>query len=232
MVKPHCSASTQRQQRCRAGRASRSALAACVVLAGCANDSQRTTTEGALVGAAILGVLGHAVGGRDGALVGATLGAAAGAAYGDQVANQKAALAQREDTLQASIDRAHAAVALLQSNNKQIEQRIAALDQSLRAIQATRATVEVKRKQLLAHQQSTRETAEQIDQQLAQVRNEIGAQQTSLKTEVQRAKETKQAVPESKLRLMTVAINDLQDQQSRLERARQQLLLLDRRRAY
>lgn len=230
MVKRQCSTSAYRHRGPPA--IWRSALAASVALMGCANDAQRTTAEGAAAGSAIGAVIGHLVGGRDGALVGAALGAAAGGVHGKQVADQKSALAQREDALQASIDRAQSMVAQLQSNNKQIEQRVTALDQSLRAIQATRATVEAKRKQLLAHQQSTREAVEQVDQNLVLVRNEIGQQQASLQAEVHRAKEAKQPLPEAKLRLITVAMSDLQDQQTRLERARQQLLLLDRRRAY
>ena len=59
-----------------------------LALTGCASmsDSQRTKTEGTLVGAgtgALLGaVIGGVVGGRDGALIGAAIGTAAGGAAG------------------------------------------------------------------------------------------------------------------------------------------------------
>jgi hypothetical protein len=51
-------------------------------LTGCANDQQRTRTEGAGIGAVLGAVVGHALGGRDGAIAAPAIGGVAGGVAG------------------------------------------------------------------------------------------------------------------------------------------------------
>jgi uncharacterized protein YcfJ len=90
------------------------ALAAC---SNIKNDSTRTTTEGAMAGAAggaLLGAgAGALLGGKNkknamlaGAAAGAVVGAAAGGAYGHSVAKKKEGYARTEDALNAQLRKA------------------------------------------------------------------------------------------------------------------------------
>lgn len=72
-----------------------SLLAAAMVLSACADDPNRRTKIGAVVGAVTGGVIGHQVDGDKGKYVGAAVGALAGAGVGKYMDNQHAELQER-----------------------------------------------------------------------------------------------------------------------------------------
>ena len=65
------------------------ALASAVTIAGCANDPNRNTKRGAVIGAVAGGVLGHQVDGDKGRYIGAAVGAIAGGAAGNYMDRQR-----------------------------------------------------------------------------------------------------------------------------------------------
>lgn len=65
------------------------ALAATLTVASCANDPNRNTKRGAVIGAVAGGVLGHQVDGDKGRFIGAAVGAIAGGAAGNYMDRQR-----------------------------------------------------------------------------------------------------------------------------------------------
>lgn len=65
------------------------AVAAAIAVAGCANDPNRNTKRGAVIGAVAGGVLGHQVDGDKGRFIGAAVGAIAGGAAGNYMDRQR-----------------------------------------------------------------------------------------------------------------------------------------------
>ena len=228
-----------RETSCRALLVGNRAVALAVALAtvGCASgppsDSQRTVGEGAAFGALIGALLGAAAAdNRRGAAVGAALGAAAGTAVGMGVADKKAAYARREDALRASADRAQALVAETRQANETLDGEIAQLQASVQRLRAEQMSAEAQRELAQSNQQAVLAAMGRIDQQLQSVRQEISRQVSLAQAEQKQAAETRQPVAEQGLRLVSAGVRDLQGQERALERARQQLLLLDPRRAY
>lgn len=115
----------------------------CLAIAGCANDQQRTVTQGttigaiggAVVGAGLGALTGLAVGGGNtqsivtgmvaGAAAGAAAGGVAGYQWGQQVAIKKSQYASSEAYLQANINQAQAVTAAARKENALLASKIA-----------------------------------------------------------------------------------------------------------
>lgn len=133
---------------------------------GCANikdDKTRTKTEGTLVGgglgAAIGAGVGALVGGKKGAAIGAGIGAGVGAAIGfgvgTHIANKKAEYATEEAWLDACIEDAQRTNDTLREHNsalsaelKILEKQTAALQNSYKAKQASKAQLASEKKKI------------------------------------------------------------------------------------
>ena len=130
-------------------------LLLCIVLSGCANDQQRTKTQGAVigtVGGAIVGgglglVVGVLSGNRNnigrfviaGAAAGAAIGGVAGYKWGERVAFKKEQYKTSEDRLRANIARADAVRAAADQENKQLRSDIAQYQQQLQEMSSDAA---------------------------------------------------------------------------------------------
>jgi chromosome segregation ATPase len=126
------------------------------------SESQKTTAQGAgvgaLLGAAVGGVIGHQSGkGATGAVVGGLLGAAAGAAYGNHVAGKKAEFASQEDYLDAVLAQAEKVRDDTQQQNQALRTEIASLEKQVATTLET-----------YARNQSSRADALELKQQLEQ----------------------------------------------------------------
>jgi hypothetical protein len=130
-------------------------LLLCIALAGCANDQQRTKTQGAVigtVGGAIVGgglglLVGVLSGNRNdigrfviaGAAAGAAIGGVAGYKWGERVAFKKEQYKTAEDRLRANIARADAVRAAADQENKQLRSDIAQYQQQLQQMSSDAA---------------------------------------------------------------------------------------------
>lgn len=100
------------------------------------SDNQRTTAEGAgmgaVLGAAVGGIIGHQSGsGAEGAIIGGLLGAAMGGLYGNHVAGKKAEFASEEEYLDAVLAEARRVRDEAEQHNRTLETEIAQLDQQV-----------------------------------------------------------------------------------------------------
>jgi len=130
-------------------------LLLCFALAGCATDSQRTKTQGTVIGAAggavLLGGLGALAGAlsgnRDniakyaiaGAVAGAALGGVAGYKWGERVVIKKEQYKNSEDYLTANIRQASRVSAAAEQENKALSGDIAQLNERLQELSAQAA---------------------------------------------------------------------------------------------
>jgi outer membrane lipoprotein SlyB len=204
-----------------------------LLMSACATDGQRTRTEGALAGAAAGAAVGQIAGGdSESTAAGALVGALVGGLFGDQVARKKAEYVKREDELKASADRAQQLAQSLQVQNAQTAGEIEALERSLKKIYAQKASAEARRKSILTQKRRATTLLAQVDQQLSGVRTELAAQAALLETEKVRAAQARETTPLEGVKLVNASVVDLEIQGRALARAKQQLLLIDRRRAY
>lgn len=106
-----------------------------ILTTGCANtaDGRRTQAEGTGIGALAGGALGYMVGGGRGAAIGALVGGGIGMAYGTSVANRKAKYARAEQWLEQETLIARQANAKAYAYNKSLRNRIASLEQRVKA---------------------------------------------------------------------------------------------------
>jgi len=208
-------------------------ILAALLAGGCATDGLRTRTEGAVAGAAIGAAVGQAAGGdSEATAAGALAGAVVGVLVGDQVAKKKAQYAKREDGLRASAERARLLAQSLQADNQRLSGEIAALELKLKQIKARQASAEARRNQVLAQKQRATALLTQVDARLSSVRTELAAQNALLESERSRAAQAGENAPLAGVQLVKDSISELEIQDRALERAKQQLLLIDRRRAY
>ncbi len=207
-------------------------LVLCMALSGCANDQQRTRTEGVAFGAIVGAVLGHAIGGKDGAAAGAAIGGAAGGLAGNQVAEKKLAYAEREDALRAAAQRSHAMAEQARIANAALQKNIAVLEATVSRLQSERMTAQNRSAMARAARRTHTEANNRIEEQLVTIRGEIERQQALLEREKQLARQTQQPTPLTGMQLVSVGLRDLGDNERALERAKAQLALLDSRRAY
>lgn len=128
----------------------------CIALAGCANDQQRTKTQGSVIGAAggaiIGGGLGLAAavltGNRNqaaqfivaGAVAGATIGGMAGYRWGERVAYNKERYKTSEDRLKANIQRADSVRVAAAKENAELRGQIAELQRQVNDLSAASAS--------------------------------------------------------------------------------------------
>jgi len=110
------------------------------------NDSDRTRTEGTLVGAATGAAVGAgaaaALKGKPGAIAGAAaagavVGGVAGNAYGDSVAKKKEGYARKESALDSQISGIHQQVAVRRQYNEKLRNLVAGKEQQLASILAS-----------------------------------------------------------------------------------------------
>lgn len=208
------------------------ALCSLLMLSGCANDQQRTRTEGAGAGAVLGAVLGGVIGGRDGALAGAALGGVAGGAYGDQQARKKQQYAQREDALKLALAQAQETTRQARVANESLQRDVAALQTSVNRLSDRRLDAKRRNELAQAAKLQMERSNSQVDQQLVAVRGEIERQQQALKRDQELAKQAPEAPQPASIRLVSAGVNDLQAQERALERAKAQLAQLDSRRAF
>lgn len=203
-----------------------------VILAGCANDQQRTRAEGAGVGALVGAVIGGAIAGRDGAAIGAVVGAGGGAVIGDQQAKKKQQYAEREDALNLAIQRAQETTRLARVANEGLRREIVVLDDAVRRLRGQRMNAERRTELARASRQRMEQSNAQAERQLGAVRQEIGRQQQALQRDLELARLVPNAPPPPALRLVRASVDDLRSQERALERAKAQLALIDSKRAF
>jgi len=220
---------------CNLARSISSAALIAVLLCACANDAQRTRTEGVAAGVAAGAVAGQALGGkRDSTLAGALIGGIIGGMIGNSVAQKKAQYAKTEDALLVSAENASAVARASREQNDQLASEIAALDESVQQLRSEKMTAESRRTLALANQQRLTTLLAGVDQNLQQIRGSI-AQQTALmqQAEAMRAKQAQStAEPSEGIQRVSASVRDLQQQERSLELARLQLQEIDRRRAF
>lgn len=207
-------------------------LASAALVSGCANDQQRTRTEGAGGGAVVGALIGHLIGGRDGAIAGAVIGGGVGAAIGDQAAEKKKRYAEREDALRLAVSQSRTVAQQARETNDALRRDVAALQTSVSQLQSQQLS-ERSRNELAANaRRSYQEANERLDVQLAAVRGEIGRQQQVIQHEQELAAQTREPSPGPALRLVSAGVDDLRTHERALERAKQQLAMLESRRAF
>lgn len=159
------------------------ALAAAVMLTGCAgmDDGTRTRAEGAgagaIIGAGAGALIGQLAGGRPGrgAAIGAGIGALGGLAVGDHVARKKARYATEEAWLDACIAHAAQVNQEVRAYNQSLTNQIAQLERDIAAAQAARDA-----RRLRDLQAAVVNLQNQANQQLKTVDTEIQAQQAAV----------------------------------------------------
>ena len=214
------------------GRRGGAALALACLLAACANDQQRTRTEGVATGAVVGGVIGHIIGGRDGAALGAVLGGAAGGLAGNQVAEKKRLYAQREDALKTAAAQSQAVTQQARSANEAAQRTIALLEASVARLQTESLTASSRNELARSSRRSFEDANGRLDQLVAAVRGELSRQREVMRREQDLAKQTNEASPPAELRLVSAGVRDLESTARALEHAKAQLALLDARRAF
>jgi hypothetical protein len=211
------------------------AVSAAVLLGACANDAQRTRTEGAAAGAALGAVAGHVLGGnKDSTVAGAVIGGVIGAWIGNRTADKKAQYAAREAELRSSAERATALARSSSEQNEQLQRDIAALDESVQQLRTAKVSAESRQAEALAQQQKLGTLLASVDQQLHQLREEHARQAALVKAEATQTRGVAAAPPPSSegVRLVSASMRDLEQQARTLELAKLQLQQIDRRRAY
>lgn len=207
-------------------------LSLLALLSACANDQQRTRAEGVGAGAAIGAVLGHVIGGRDGAIAGAALGGIAGGVVGDKAAEKKRQYAEREDALQLAAAHSRVIAQRARETNESLRRDIASLETSVSQLLAQNLSARSRVELAANTRRSYKETNDRLDLRLAEVRSEIGRQQQVLRQEQEIAAQTREPSPATALRLVSAGVDDLRMHERALERAKQQLALLESRRAF
>jgi len=147
-------------------------------------DSDRTKTEGAVIGGILGGLIGLAAGDSKGAAIGAVVGAGLGYAVGSEVAKRKQEYATTEEFLNAEIartaefnDTARAQHERLRRDIAALDKETAALQAQYRAGQASRAQLAAKKRDLDAKLAKNREF-EQTLQKEYEINAEILAQES------------------------------------------------------
>ena len=216
----------------------RTALAIAVALSitACATDPQRTRTEGTLVGAGAGAAIGRAITGDDrGTVIGAAIGAVVGLVTGDRVAKKKAEYAKREEALRQSAQRAVALAQSTRAENDQLARDIASLEADVDQLRKVKASAATKKAQLEASEQKQSTLAAAADERLARVREEYSRQEAIVQAQVpaQPAQAEGQGQQASDgFRLVQASMLELETEQRRLELAKEQLRLIDTRRAF
>lgn len=207
-------------------------LSLLVLMSACANDPLRTRAEGAGTGAVIGGAFGYMIGGQSGAIAGAAVGGIAGGIIANKTVDKKRQYAEREAALQLAAAQSRSVVQRVRIANKSLLRDIALLETSARRLQAQNLSESSRAELITNTRRSYKETNDRLNQQLTEVRNEISHQQQVLRQEQELAEQTRIASPGSALRLVSAGVGNLQAHQKVLERAKQQLALLDSRRAF
>lgn len=208
-------------------------------MTACANDHQRTCTEGAGVGAVAGAAAGNlATGNSKGALAGALIGGIGGAIYGCKVADDKVAYAKREAELKASAERANTAARASKAEAARLSQEVTALDQAMADLrtakmtaQAKKSTAQTQQRQLAALQQAVDERAKGLNAEIARQ----NAVLTAARAEAQRVAVVSKSEPAPQsegLVLVSMGVRELEQQSRALELVKLQLQQIDRRRAY
>lgn len=208
-------------------------LAATVACSGCAqkmSDGQRTRAEGTGAGAAGGAVIGHVLAGPRGAVIGATVGAAIGYAVGDNVAKDKEQRAQSEDALNKVIAEAKASTSEFQQINADLSKQIVALEDRRTKLKTTKMTQRARQsamreqnKQAVALLARTEEETKRLDSLVAQHRRAVDEARRSQQT----ASSSRSLVP-----VAYRQVDGLAAEREALEKAKQQLELIDPRRIY
>jgi len=190
-----------------------------LLMTGCAQqqmtDSERTRTEGTLVGAAGGAALGALIGDRQGALIGAALGGAAGYAYGSHVAEEKAKYARAEDWLDASIARAERINRHARAYNNRLRKKIA---ESRRLAKLYRQK-KVSRSKMLAQKRS-------IDHERAQASRELQKLQGNLKYQQEVIAEARKGGNSARVRRLSREISRMKSEERTLRENTQTLASL------
>ncbi|WP_313913331.1 glycine zipper domain-containing protein [Tahibacter sp.] len=207
-----------------------------LLLGACATDQQRTRSEGTAAGVVAGAALGRAITGNDrGTAIGAVIGGIFGAVAGNRIAEKKAAYAQREEQLRQSAQRTMALAESTRTQNEQLEHDIAELDRSVRELVGARLSAVSRQKAASANQQRSAALVETIEQQLAQMKNEVERQNqliAAVQAQDKAQKNKAQAEPSEGMRLVAASLRELGTQTRQLELARLQLQQIDERRAY
>jgi len=191
-----------------------------LALTGCASmsDSQRTKTEGTLVGAgtgALLGaVIGGVVGGRDGALIGAAIGTAAGGAagyaYGTHVANQKEQYASREDWLNDCIAQAERVNDETRQVNESLAAEISQLDSETQSLADAYNRKQAKSEALALEKQKIDTRLAEANKQLDKARFEV-QQQEKVVSDARSGGQTREAEAlDAKIRDLKTCVSELE----------------------
>ena len=213
-------------------------LVSLVCVGGCATDAQRTRTEGAAAGAVAGAVVGQVLGRNTGATVaGAVVGAAAGSFIADRTVDKKAEYARREEELRQSAQKATALAQSSRETSARLTREVAALEASVKALQARRLAAEERQNQIVGQEQQLKALQSSVDRQLAQVRGELERQ-----TALYKAAEASQrsasgsgsaAPPQSNgLQLVASGMRELDGETRSLELIKLQLQQIDSRRSY
>lgn len=135
-------------------------------------DSQRTRTEGAVLGGLLGGLIGLATGDEKGAAIGAVLGAGAGYLIGSEVAKRKEQYASTEAFLDAEIARTAEFNQTARAHHGRLREEIAALDRETLELEAryrqgsaTRAQLSKKKGDLDARLAKNREFEEVLQKE-------------------------------------------------------------------
>ena len=193
-----------------------------IILLGCATDSQRTKTEGTLIGAGagagVGALIGAAVRGKKGAVLGAKIGAVLGGvggfAWGNHVASKKEKFASEEDYLDAVITSAREVNDETRQYNVELQNEINRLEHETEQLARKYKQKRVAKATLQERLQEVNAKREEAKKQLAIVESEIQIQQRVLQTEQNNA-ESAQA--KSQLASMEAEIAQLEKYRSELE---------------
>jgi hypothetical protein len=147
-------------------------------------DSERTRTEGAVLGGILGGLIGLAAGDSKGAAIGALVGAGVGYAVGSEVAKRKQQYATTEAFLDAEIARTAEFNQTARAQHERLRRDIAALDKETAALQAqyragqaSRAQLAAKKRDLDAKLAKNREFEEALQKEY-EINAEILAQES------------------------------------------------------